>query len=97
MTLDHRAVTVAAIRAQRCPNRKCARAAGHLWTQVAEGGLGSGLRPEISGAGAESPGLVRRVPHKREARVIGNVEPLVTVDDHRVGQLYSLDQVACFR
>ena len=90
MPLDHRAVPLAPVRAQRRPDREPARAPRGLGPESAKARVLADGR-EVRGAQGERAGEKASVADEGEAGVVRHVQPLVAVGDHRVG---ALDAVA---
>ena len=92
VALHHRAVAVAAVGAQRRPDRQRAGAPRVLGRQ--EAGVGARVvgRREVGRADVEGPRQPAGVAHEREAAVVGHVQPLVPVAGDRVRALDSLGQ-----
>ena len=86
VALDHLAVAGAPVGSQRRPDRERAGAPRRLGAQVAEGRLGLLVR-EVGGGEREDAREQGGVADEGEAAVVGHVQPLVAVRDHRVGAL----------
>ena len=93
VALHDRAVALAAVRAQRRPDRERPRPPRHLRPQVPPVRLRVVEIGQVRGAAAEHRGLQRGVAHEREPRLVRHVQPLVAVGDHRVGPLEPFDEM----
>ena len=83
--LDHLAVARAAVGPQRRPDGERPHASGGLGAPVPEVRLVIG--GEVGRGHAKSPLELGAVAHEGETAVVGHVQPLVAVGDHRVGAL----------
>src|SRR2546422_11292860 len=96
MALDHLAISVAAVGAQRRPDRDATRAARGFRAQRAEHRMLAWLR-QVRGADRERSREQRSVADEREARVVRHVEPLVPVGDDGVRSLDALREMLGLR
>ena len=92
--LDDRAVPLAPVRAQRRPDRERRAPAA---TSPGRGSPSSARGSSMSGRYAAPEPKTRvqqlRIADEREPVLVGHVQPLVAVGDHRVGTLDALHQV----